>query len=181
MSEATKSLSFSKYIYWIKKCYISSVLPCHWFLIGLKNYGSLRGPYLIPIEYINKYLDYKCRIYWYNWHFYMDWYPQAPLTAFQACRRLFVLLKDNMFVRNLFFVIFVDVQGFYVFLKTPNRRETHSIYKIVGFRPELSSRPDWWPKRCPLFANIYCVHLEYLVLYPIAIKQQSNDNPIAVQ
>ena len=25
------------------------------------------------------------------------------------------------------------------------------------FRPELSSRPDWWPRRCPIIVEILCM------------------------
>ena len=44
--------------------------------------------------------------------------------------------------------------GFYLFLKTSNSCEALPYRKVVEFRPELASRTDWWPKRCPIIANI---------------------------
>ena len=35
---------------------------------------------------------------------------------------------------------------------------------MVEFRPELSSRPDWWLKRSPVFVNIYYISSAYLLL-----------------
>ena len=40
----------------------------------------------------------------------------------------------------------------YLFGKSPNRRGS-PLRKVVEFRPELLSRPGWWPERCLTFVN----------------------------
>ena len=36
-------------------------------------------------------------------------------------------------------------------------RNTIPCTKIIVFRPELSSRPDWLPRWCPIFVDILCI------------------------
>ena len=54
---------------------------------------------------------------------YMDWYPQAPLKAFQACRSLFVFDRQHTLLKSV-----NDCQSLSTFklvcqlLKAPNRR-----------------------------------------------------------
>ena len=60
--------------------------------------------YLIPIGHMNWY---EWHVNLYTCHFYMDWYPKAPLTAFQACHKLFLLKTDPGEGRALFLVFFL--------------------------------------------------------------------------
>ena len=74
----------------------------------------------------------------------MDWKPQAPLTAFQACRKRFFVLKNNIpfldkvlfrhfltFVVNIWltftsdFVIFVNIDQYTV------PRTAPTVYQVV--------------------------------------------------
>ena len=41
-----------------------------------------------------------------------------------------------------------------IFANTKQTRNAIPCRKMVGFRPELSPRPDWWPKRCPTIVHI---------------------------
>ena len=74
----------------------------------------------------------------------MDWGPQAPLTAFHACRRLFLWKTNSLFhhrkvyfcPKPLFEVVFDGC-----FYKTPNRRGTQfHVEKLPNF--VLSSNLD---------------------------------------
>ena len=60
----------------------------------------------------------------------MYWYPQALLTAEQAAAGAFFFEKRHaLFQKGLFLtkaLIFSNIYVFYLFLKTPNRRGTHS-------------------------------------------------------
>ena len=105
----------------------------------------------------------------YKWHFYMNWYPQALLTAEQACRRRFLLLKHNApFFQTCPFLtetcIFVYICSLCLFLKTPNRRETqrHSKWRLDFV---LSSHIDPIGDQNDVqYLSIYWVYLVYLVL-----------------
>ena len=60
----------------------------------------------------------------------MYWYPQALLTALQAAAGAFFLKNDTPFSKKVCFGqepwFFCNIYSFYLFLKTPNRRGTHS-------------------------------------------------------
>ena len=51
----------------------------------------------------------------------MDWYPQAPLTAFQACCISF-LEKQRAFTKEMFAEICQPVMLLNILFKTPSRR-----------------------------------------------------------
>ena len=107
----------------------------------------------------------------------MDWYHQAPLTAFQACRRRFFFFsKQHAFLEKVLVCEYllknVNNYGFYPFLKTPNRRGTQ-IHAERWSNFVLSSHLD------PIgYQNnvqelsIYYVYLAYLVLYLPTLLQR---------
>ena len=75
----------------------------------------------------------------------MNWYPQALLTALQAAAGAFFFEKRRAFFQKGLFLtktlIFSNIYSFYLFLKTPNRRGTHSYAeKLPNF--VLSSHID---------------------------------------
>ena len=93
-------------------------------------------------------------------------YPQSPLGAFQACRMCFIsFLKSNMpfWKRSVAFNIYQCHVFLHIVQNIKYTRNASPCRKVVEFRPGLSSRPGWWPKRCPIFVNIGW-YLAYLVL-----------------
>ena len=74
-------------------------------------------------------------------------------------KALFVLLKNGTpFVEITFVVNTCQQFGFLPILEnTKQARNAIPCRKIVEIRSELSCRPDWWPKRCPIFVNIVLV------------------------
>ena len=74
----------------------------------------------------------------------MDWYPQAPLTTLQACRRRFVYNSTDSFYKLQCLKRFDDDECFYACGKTPNRRGTQIHMESLSiFVLSSPSRPDW--------------------------------------
>ena len=100
----------------------------------------------------------------------MDWYPQAPLTAFQACRRRFFLFsKQHALLKKVlvceYLLSIVNNYGFYPFVKTPNRRGTQ-IHAERWSNFVLSSHLDPIGHQNDVQELSICyIHLAYLVLY----------------
>ena len=72
----------------------------------------------------------------------MDWYPHAPLTAFQVCRRS-LFLYDMPFGERSVLTHLYKYLMFYLFGKTSNRRGTQFHAEKLSIDAELSSRPYW--------------------------------------
>ena len=69
----------------------------------------------------------------------MDWYPQAPLTAFQAFRSCSFCGEPTCVVYKLpFWLAFVMLSFFTHFEKHEIDAERNSIRQVVEFRPEPS-------------------------------------------
>ena len=53
--------------------------------------------------------------------------------------------------------------------------ERNPCRKVLELRPELSFRPDCWPKRCPIFFNKLWYHFRFLVKeWKHIVKRKSN-------
>ena len=93
----------------------------------------------------------------YKRHFQMYWCPRALVTAEQACRkRFFVLFQRYVFFQTCPFLTTI-IYFMTIFENTKYTRNAKPFWKMVDFRPELSHRPGWRPKRCPIVINLLCI------------------------
>ena len=98
----------------------------------------------------------------------MYWYPQALFTAEQVCCRHLWFRETRCLLpqRSVLCKTNFDVRLYIIHIlqSAKQTRNANSFKMAAGFCPELSYRPDWKPKRCPIFGNscTYIVYIDYI-------------------
>ena len=100
----------------------------------------------------------------------MDWYPHAPLTAFHACRRHFLVEKrDTPFNSWQFQSTAVNISSAYRFSKTPDTCGTQ-IHADKWLIVVLSSHLDLIGDQNDVqHLCIYCAHSRTLYMWQMSV------------